>query len=245
MSGSPMRHDDLFKFDGATADFEFNGKVAEIFDDMLDRSIPCYKEVIDMIARLLARFLQDGDTVYDLGCSTGTTLFKLAGCLSAMDLRFIGIDSSEPMLRKAALKAEMYKQREAVHFVLQDILTLTIENAGAIICNYTLQFIRPLRRQEFLSRIYESLRPGGVLVISEKTVCEDACLNHAFVECYHQYKKERGYSDLEIARKREALEKVLIPFSSQGNEKLLRQAGFKAIEKIFQWFNFTSFAALK
>jgi tRNA (cmo5U34)-methyltransferase len=240
-----MSRDDIYRHGKVEEDFEFTDQVAEVFDDMLERSIPYYRQVITMIAQLLGNYLKSGDTVYDLGCSTGTTLLTLTGRLGTKGLAFVGVDSSSAMIRKAAAKAAKYSRSKVLRFVEKDILELAVENVGAVILNYTLQFIRPVRRQEFLRQIYGYLRPGGVLILSEKVVCTDARVNREFIRLYHQYKKQRGYSDLEIARKREALENVLIPFTDKENENLLQKAGFKSVERIFQWFNFISFVAVK
>jgi tRNA (cmo5U34)-methyltransferase len=240
-----MSRDDIFKLEKIEEDFVFNDHVAEVFDDMLDRSIPYYRQIIGMTARLLEQYLQPGDWVYDLGCSTGTTLLTLADRLKAPALQYVGVDSSPAMIRKAVGKAENSSRTGSVRFVEKDIMELDIENAGAIILNYTLQFIRPLQREKFLRQVYGFLRPGGVLIMSEKVICGDSRLNREFIKFYHQYKKERGYSDLEIARKREALENVLIPFTGRENENILQQVGFRCVERFFQWFNFVSFVAVK
>jgi tRNA (cmo5U34)-methyltransferase len=240
-----MSKDDLFRHGGVDADFQFSEQVAEVFDDMLARSVPNYGQVIEMIAQLLGRFLAPGDRVYDLGCSTGNTLLQLARRLESLDLRFIGLDSSPAMVHKASLKAEMYSKKERLAFQQGDITATPLEPAGAIICNYTLQFIRPLRRPEFLARVAGSLKPGGVLILSEKSISHDPVLNRAYIDFYLDFKRAQGYSELEIAAKREALENVLIPFSIEENRRLLSDAGFASVETFFQWFNFVSFVAVK
>ena len=237
--------DTLFNIKTVEEDFAFNERVVEVFDDMLDRSIPFYRQVIDGQAQLLNDFLQTGDTVYDLGCSTGTTLLELARLLVPKKLRFVGIDNSPPMLDKARLKAELYTKQQSLSFLLEDIIDFAHPGAGCIILNYTLQFIRPLQRENFLQRLYANLQPGGILLLSEKVINHDRRLNRAFIDIYHQFKKTRGYSELEIARKREALENVLIPFSIKENKAMLQKSGFVSVETYFQWFNFTSFVAVK
>jgi tRNA (cmo5U34)-methyltransferase len=102
-----------------------------------------------------------------------------------------------------------------------------------------------LQREMFLQRIYRALRPGGVLLMSEKVICHDRRLNREFIDIYHTFKKSRGYSELEIAKKREALENVLIPYSIAENRAMLSRSGFTAMETYFQWFNFTSLVAVK
>ncbi len=237
--------DRLYQADTVPEDFDFNERVVEVFDDMLDRSIPCYHAVIKESARLLAAHLKPGDSVCDLGCATGTTLFFFIKELAACNLSFVGLDSSPAMLAKARLKAEFYAPGDAVEFKQQNITTLEQPGTGAFILNYTLQFIRPVLRQAMIHRIYDNLRPGGLLILSEKTILDDKRLNRTYIEIYHDFKREQGYSELEIARKREALENILIPFSVAENNLLLQQAGFKPVSTFFQWFNFSSFVALK
>ncbi len=237
--------DTLFNIKTVEEDFTFNERVVEIFDDMLDRSIPFYRQVIDGQAQLLDDFLQAGDKVYDLGCSTGTTVLELARLLGPKKLQFVGIDNSSPMLDKARLKAELYTKQQSLSFLFEDITEFDHPDAGCIILNYTLQFIRPLQRESFLQRLFHKLKPGGIMLISEKVINHDKRLNRAFIDIYHQYKKNRGYSELEIARKREALENVLIPFSMKENKAMLQKSGFVSVETYFQWFNFASLVAIK
>ena len=240
-----MARDRLYNRNEPVEKFEFNEQVAEVFDDMLDRSVPFYKQVIEMSADILVHALQAGDTVYDLGCSTGTTLLYLARIMEDQELEFIGIDNSKPMLDKARRKARMFSLADRIIFKEEDITRVKFTGAGGVILNYTLQFLAPQVRVKFLQHIYLGLRKNGVLILSEKVISEDAMFNRLFLESHYQHKKRRGYSELEIARKREALENILIPVSSRENRNMLLEAGFKRVEPFFQWFNFVSFAACK
>lgn len=240
-----MTKDKLFQSGAPGEDFSFNDRVAEVFDDMLNRSVPYYSGVIGGIAELLRLQRLDNRAVYDLGCSTGTTLLELARLLPDINCRFIGIDNAPAMIKKARLKAEMFSKTGAVQFREDDIITAGLDNAGAILCNYTLQFIRPMKRLQFVRRLFDALPAGGLCIVSEKIISHDKKLNRDFIGIHHRFKRRQGYSELEIAAKREALENVLIPFSIEENIDLLRQAGFQSVETFFQWFNFASFAALK
>ena len=175
----------------------------------------------------------------------GTTLLQLSRLLPDKDFRYIGIDLAPAMLAKARRKSEMYGKSTILEFREDDITTCHLPEAGAILCNYTLQFLRPMYRQSFVNRLYACLPEGGVLILSEKTISHASRLNRAFIETYHCFKKQQGSSELEIAAKREALENVLIPFSLRENTAMLETAGFGEIEVFFQWFNFTSLVALK
>jgi tRNA (cmo5U34)-methyltransferase len=203
-----MVRDTLFNTKAPADKFEFNERVAEVFDDMLDRSVPFYKQVIEMTAEILGRSLLAGDAVHDLGCSTGTMLLHLARILETRNLRFVGVDNSKAMLDKALRKAEMFSLDDRIVFIEQDITQADFSGAGGVILNYTLQFIKPAVRPEFLKKIYNGLRTRGVLILSEKIVSPHKEINEQFQGSYYQYKKRRGYSELEIANKREALENV-------------------------------------
>jgi len=241
----PGNRDSLFQVERISEDFEFNERVVEVFDDMLDRSVPFYREVILAIARILATLPTEGERIVDLGCATGTTLLQLSRLLAEKNFHYTGIDSSPAMLDKARLKTELFSRQESLTFVEGDIMEVDQPGTSAFILNYTLQFIRPLNRERFLRRIFANLRPGGLLILSEKIISHHPGLNRRYIEIYHQFKKERGYSELEIAKKREALENVLIPCSLEENRSLLQTAGFTEVEPFFQWFNFASFLAVK
>ncbi len=245
MANKKNNRDSLFDVERINEDFIFNERVARVFDDMLDRSVPFYKEVILSIARILRGSLQDGDTIVDLGCATGATLLQLSSLLEDRDFHYAGIDNSQPMLDQARLKTELFSKQQRITFHHGDITDLEWPASNAFILNYTLQFIRPLHREIFLKRLYDKLRPGGICILSEKTISHHPGLNRSYIDIYHQFKMERGYSELEIAKKREALENILIPCSLTENRAMLQAAGFVEVEPFFQWFNFVSFLAIK
>ena len=235
----------LFRNNPVREDFAFNEAVAAVFDDMLHRSVPCYQLVIEAMAQILARRLGDGSLVYDLGCSVGTTLLLLAEQLAGRNFRFLGIDKAPAMLEQARQKAEAQEHAACLRCEDGDITTCALSGANAILCNYTLQFLRPVARQAFVNRVFAALPPGGIFLLSEKTIAHAPGLNRDFIAIHHDFKRARGYTELEIAAKREALENVLVPFSVQENMQLLNSAGFAEVESFFTWFNFSSIVALK
>lgn len=239
-----MSRDTIYQQNESTGDFSFNDQVAEVFDDMVNRSVPLYSTVIDGIARLLNQQQQEQMTVYDLGCSTGTTLLELSRRLDHKSLRLIGIDNAPAMLARARRKAAMFSKTEALVFQEGDISSCPLPGADVILCNYTLQFTRPPVRHALVQRFFQALPEGGLLIISEK-ILANGPFNRRFINIYHDFKRQQGYSELEIAAKREALENVLVPFSVEENIELLKQAGFAHVEIFCKWFNFVSIVALK
>jgi tRNA (cmo5U34)-methyltransferase len=222
--------------------FEFDESVASVFDDMLSRSVPYYQDVIKLISSLSAKNLKDDDIVYDLGCSTATTLLEISR-KSDKNIKLVGIDNSEAMLQRAKNKAKAYGAD--IELINDDILSIPLKEAKIILSNYTLQFIRPIKREELIKKIYDSLEDGGMFIFSEKVISEDKQLNKQLIEEYYEYKKTQGYSEYEIVQKREALENVLVPYSDLENRELLKKCGFKHIEIIFRWSNFSTFIAKK
>ncbi len=239
------KKDTLFKKQSPPGKFEFNEPVVRVFDDMLERSVPFYKECQQMVVDLALHFTQKDSSVYDLGCSTGTLLRHLVKAIPVTQkIRFVGLDNSSAMLKKARGKLRGHLKRcELIEADLESDFELA--DASVVIMNYTLQFIPPKRRAAMLKKIYKGLRPGGGLILIEKVRGESDGLSDLFVERYHAYKRSRGYSKLEIAKKREALEKVLIPLKPGKNRDLLAGAGFRQVDVFFKWFNFAGFLAVK
>ncbi len=222
--------------------FEFDNAVAAVFDDMLSRSVPFYDEVRRLIISLILSDAREGLRVLDLGSSTAKFLLDLHSKAN-VPMVLTGIDNSPAMLERAQQKCQAFGAD--ITLELADMLTYGFGKEDVIVANYTLQFIRPLQRTALVKRIADALEKDGMFVFSEKVVFEDKKLDKQMIDIYYEYKREQGYSDYEIAQKREALENVLIPFTIQENIRMCREAGFTKIDTIFQWANFVTFVAKK
>ena len=222
--------------------FELDEEVASVFDDMLNRSVPFYKEMQRLTINFGLKFLKKDDKVYDLGCSTASTLIELAKH-STVPLKLIGIDNSEAMLARARKKSKAFGVD--ITLINEDLHNISYNNAKLIISNYTLQFIRPLQREKLVKKIYNSLENGGVFIFCEKVISSDKILGKQYIDEYYEFKKTQGYSEFEIAQKREALENVLIPYTEEENKKMILDAGFSHCETLFKWVNFSTFIAIK
>lgn len=225
-----------------TKQFEFDEEVASIFDDMLNRSIPYYKQMQTLSIDFALNFLEEHDKVYDLGCSTASTLIELSKhCKKKLEL--IGIDNSQAMLNRAKNKCKAFGVD--INLINGDIHITDFYQAKLIISNYTLQFIRPLLREKLVKKIYDGLKENGIFIFSEKIISSNKVLNKQYIDKYYKFKKIQGYSEFEIAQKREALENVLIPYTQEENLQMIKDAGFSHCEVIFKWVNFATFIAIK
>jgi tRNA (cmo5U34)-methyltransferase len=243
-----MARDILFRQDDASRDFAFDTKVAQVFDDMVGRSVPFYSELQHMLADLALQFTPSHDgRICDLGCSTGTTIdFILSNPACPATTHAFGVDNAPAMLEEARQKLAQHLDARRVTLITADLDgDLQLPSVNVVLMNWTLQFVRPLQREGLLRRIYSSLRPGGALLMAEKVLVEDSMLNRMYIELYYRYKSKQGYSVEEIQRKRESLENVLIPYRVEENVELLQRCGFDAVDTCFRWFNWAAFVALK
>lgn len=241
-------HDRLFaEQQRLIQDFNFGSATAAVFDDMLVRSVPQYLETQRMMGELVSDFAVPGTNIYDLGCSTGTTFLNLDQYLPREEsYNFIGVDNSQAMLDKASVRLKEHGFTRPCEWRVADLNNgVEISNASVVILNLTLQFVRPLNRNGIIRAIYEGLRPGGCLILVEKVLGEHSIFNRLFIKHYYEFKARNGYSQMEIAQKREALENVLIPYHFTENFDLLRREGFQEMDVFIKWYNFCGMIAVK
>ncbi|HEB99370.1 MAG TPA: carboxy-S-adenosyl-L-methionine synthase CmoA [Thiotrichales bacterium] len=226
-------------------DFAFDEEVAAVFPDMIRRSVPGYAEIVALTALFAERYAQPGSRIYDLGCSLGAATLAMLRRLPHRDCRILAVDNSEAMLAQARNNLGGEPCASQVEFHCVDIRELEIEDASLVVMNFTLQFIDSADRLPLLEKIRAGLRPGGLLLLSEKLA-----FANDFTEDFHQtmhqaFKRANGYSELEIAGKRSALERVLVPDTLEQHCDRLRAAGFARVEPWFQCFNFASLACFR
>ncbi|MBV6494049.1 MAG: Carboxy-S-adenosyl-L-methionine synthase [Turneriella sp.] len=226
--------------------FEFNAQVVDVFDDMVSRSVPFYREVLQITAELTHEFFKPGTVIYDLGSSTGALPKALLAEFKNEPFNYIGMDTSKEMLRRAKeeFSTPQYGKNKIL-FEERDIAQANFENASVVVASYTLQFLRPLVRQALLTQIFSDLTSGGCFILSEKCLEDSSDISRLYADRYHALKERNGYSKLEIAEKRDALENVLIPFRVSENTEMLKIAGFNPVSIFFKCFNFVSILAIK
>ncbi|CDL84485.1 carboxy-S-adenosyl-L-methionine synthase CmoA [Xenorhabdus szentirmaii] len=231
-------------------DWSFDERVAEVFPDMVKRSIPGYSNIISMIGMLAERFVTPDSHIYDLGCSLGAATLSIRRTISADDknihgCRIIAVDNSPAMIERCQRHIDSFKASIPVEVIEQDILDTDIQNASMVVLNFTLQFLHPDNRQKMLDKIYSGLKPGGVLVLSEKFNFEDKQIGELLFDMHYDFKRANGYSELEISQKRSMLENVMRTDSVETHKSRLKKAGFQHVEVWFQCFNFGSLLAIK
>ena len=118
------------------------------------------------------------------------------------------IDNSPAMVQGMQRLLEDADVANQIHVVEDDLVNVPIHDASFVVSNFTLQFMAPDVREAMCQKIYDGMDAQGVFVLSEKVTSSDLLIDY-----YHGYKKVNGYSDLEIAQKRQALEDTLRPDS--------------------------------
>lgn len=237
--------DTLYQQAGPVTDFVFDERVAAVFTDMINRSVPGYGTILTMIGTFAERYAQAGSRCYDLGCSLGGATLAMRRQVRTSDCEIVAIDNSPAMI--ARCREILAREPAGVPVTLHcaDILESTIRDASLVVLNFTLQFVPLARRAELLRRIYAGMKPGGMLVLSEKIHFEDPELNALFIDLHHRFKEQNGYTRTEIAGKRAAIENVLVPETLRAHEARVREAGFASFAVWFQCFNFASMVAVK
>lgn len=239
------KQDKIYANSRPRQDFVFDNSVAEVFTDMINRSVPGYATIISMIGVLANRYCTPDSTIYDLGCSLGGATLSMAHHVEQTDYRIIAVDNSEAMITRFNKTLDSSPKKSQIELVCADIDDVEIRDASVVVLNFTLQFIAQDRREQLMRRIYSGMRPGGILILSEKIKLSDADLNALLIDMYHQFKQAQGYSELEISQKRSALENVLIPETIAEHKTRLLGAGFASVDSWFQCFNFASMIAFK
>jgi tRNA (cmo5U34)-methyltransferase len=229
----------------AITGFVFDESVVRVFSDMIGRSVPGYSTVLSMMPVLVRKYTQNHSRCYDLGCSLGASTLAMRHSIDARDIKIISVDNSSAMIDQCKRYIDADHGLVPVELVCDDIENVLLQDASFVVMNFTLQFIEQSQRLSIVKKIYDGLKPGGALLLSEKISFDDADQQAWLTQLHHEFKKANGYSDLEISQKRSALENVLIDETMDQHLLRLKQAGFAQVTIWFQCFNFASFLAVK
>ncbi len=225
--------------------FTFDDSVARVFPDMIRRSVPGYPTIVAMTGILAGRYATAGSRLYDLGCSLGASTLAMRRYVQQPGCEIIAVDNSEAMLARCRTVIESDAHDLPVKLVCADLQDVIVEDASVVVLNFTLQFVPLEQRDAVVQGIFAGLRPGGIMVLSEKVTFADPRLDALNIELHHQFKRANGYSELEVAQKRSALENVLLRETLGQHRDRVAAAGFSSCDVWFQCFNFASLIALK
>lgn len=235
------RRDVLYETRDA-APFVFDAAVVEVFDDMITRSVPLYRETERVVASTVARSVPVGGHVVDLGASTGTGCLAIAAACDGRRVTVEGVDLSDEMVARATAKVAA-RGVTGLTFRVGDISEVVLDTTDAVTAVYTLQFVPPEKRAAVLGRIRAALPAHGVFVFAEKLAAPDATTQALWDAIHVQFKREQGYSEREITAKRASLVGVLQPWTAAAWEAAVLEAGFSALAPLVQWGPFATFVA--
>lgn len=225
--------------------WRFDGQVADVFDDMLRRSIPQYDVMRDTCFTLGSRFVRYKTDVVDLGCSRGEALDPFIRRFGAQ-CRYTAIECSEPMLAAARVRWKGYIDTGVVTVCNMDLRKdYPPVESSLVLSILTMQFIPIEYRHVLFQRVYEQMLPGGAMILVEKVLGATGALDRIMVDAYLNMKRINGYTEEEIVRKRAALEGVLVPVAAKWNVDFLYQAGFRAVDCFWRWMNFAGWVAVR
>ena len=238
--------DNLFKTPLSSAGgFRFDEKVALVFPDMIRRSVPGYGHIVGSSGLIAKRYAKANTVIYDLGCSLGATTLAIAGEVKTPGCRIIAVDNSEAMLAQARTRvSEPLIDTLPIDWVCEDISDMTFEPCSVVALNFTLQFIEKGKREKLLSDVRRALYPDGALILAEKIVQEDAKSQDILNTLHLDFKRANGYSELEIAGKRQAIENVLVPETANAHIERLTRVGFREVTEFFHCLNFKAWIAV-
>ena len=240
------KHDNIYANPlSKVADFKFDESVVDVFPDMIQRSVPGYETIIHTIGELAKSAVSDNSNVYDLGCSLGAASLSIARATQDKTFNIIGVDSSTAMVERCKRVVQAFTLTNPITIEQAYAQEVEITNASMVVMNFTLQFIPPADRAALLSKIYEGLNPGGILVLSEKIRHPTLRGNELLIDLHHQFKRDNGYSELEVSQKRAALEKVMLTDTFEEHETRLKNTGFSDVVMWYKCYNFTSLIAVK
>ncbi|WP_158972953.1 carboxy-S-adenosyl-L-methionine synthase CmoA [Paraglaciecola sp. L3A3] len=225
--------------------FAFDQNVAEVFPDMIQRSVPGYSTIVDAIGQLCGRHATDNSQIFDLGSALGAASLAASKYVQAKNCQIIAIDNSEAMAKRCELHVQAYKSSTPIKVICDDLQNIEIDNASCVIMNFTLQFIAPEQRAAIIAKIYAGLNKGGILILSEKLKHDSQQGNELLIDLHHEFKRRNGYSDLEISQKRTALEDVMRTDTFEQHQTRLKTTGFTDVIRWFTCFNFSSMVAIK
>ncbi|MCG7535962.1 carboxy-S-adenosyl-L-methionine synthase CmoA [Pseudoalteromonas sp. OOF1S-7] len=237
--------DSIYATEQEVRDFTFDANVVEVFPDMIQRSVPGYATIVSTMGKLAGQYAQSNSNLYDLGCSLGAVTLSMRRNIDKENCRIIAVDNSQPMVERCQIHLKGFKSDVPVDVQLGDINELEISNASVVAMNFTLQFIPQAKRATVLEKIYQGLKPGGVLLLSEKIKGENDIKDNLLIDLHHDFKRHNGYSELEISQKRTAIENVMRTDSLSTHKTRLEQIGFAHTQVWYQCFNFCSLVAIK
>jgi tRNA (cmo5U34)-methyltransferase len=243
-----MSRDTLYATENVeSGPFEFNEEVAQVFPDMLKRSIPGYAASIQAIGTLAASLVQPNSRCYDLGCSLGAATLAMRRNIKAAGCRIIAVDNAPAMVSRCRELLAIDKKAgpAEVSVIEANLQEVDITRASMVVMNYTLQFLPLEERPMIIRKIAKGMNPGGILVLSEKVVDEDPVVEEKLQNLHHEFKQRNAYSDLEISRKRAALENILVPETVNTHKQRLTDAGFSHVGVWLRYFNFVSIIAIR
>ena len=241
-----VKKDSIYKGDNSNdLPFSFNEEVVEVFENMIHRSVPGYASSLRLIKTLTVKYFQKNSRCYDLGCSLGAATQSLFRATEGKEGKIIAVDNSKAMIDSCKQRFVDLIKSGRVEFIEQDITSIEISNASIVVINFVLQFLNVSERISLLERVYEGMISRGRLVLSEKIHFDSEFRTEVLSKLHHRFKSDNDYTEMEISRKRDALEGILVTDTEIEHLQRLESIGFKKVRKEMSNLNFMTLVVEK
>jgi tRNA (cmo5U34)-methyltransferase len=250
---------------GYAADrWQFDDEVARVFDNMLQRSIPDYETMREMVTELGAQFIEYYSNVLDIGTSRGDQIarFLSKGYEDQVErileddvpgiegAEYIGIEISDPMIEAASRRFDGVNNVAIIKHDIREGLPINKwldpgDRLSLVTAVLTMIFVPVEARYRVLSDIHRHLETDGALIMVEKVIGEGPAMDELLVGQYQAFKARQGYTDEDIERKRLSLEGVLVPLQLSSHVANLKAVGFTHVDTFWRCLNFVGIIAVK
>ena len=220
--------------------WQFNKEIVSIFDEHIKKSVPLYKMFHKDIVDMSVYFAQKNSNIIDIGTSTGVLASDLYRINKDRNIKCIGIDIEEDMIREASSR---YPELE-LEFECVNALSFDYTNASVVTIMLTLQFLSKKDREHLLKKIHDEMNLGGAVFIVEKIRTNNLEIHDIYNDIYYDFKRE-SFSDTEILEKNISLRGIMKPLTLDKNIEILNNAGFSTYDIFLKYNNFVGILTVK
>lgn len=199
---------------------------------------------LELITEASKRIMPNAQNVLDIGCGAGNYTIKLLSKIPNLNCTLV--DLSKPMLEKAHERVS-HLTNNTVITIQGDVreVDLNKNNFDIILAGAVLHHLRDSSDWETTFRkLYDLLKPGGCLMISDLIIQENETVNEYIWERYGDYLESVNGKDYR-RKVLDYVEKEDSPRSMTYQLELMKEVGFRKTEILHKNMCFGAFGGIK